>query len=140
MHGMGRTDNTIYSSLLLSLVNTILEPKEKLVKKEQQKEHWLHCKRAHAILMDVLSLYGPEIYHPIWNQFSYFKLVSTQKADLEKDDEYSELDTKQLANYSDFWDFTDRLLNHGTKNLESKVRKGDDNNEWKGKDIYVFLE
>jgi hypothetical protein len=113
------------SSLLLALVNTILQPKgeEKYAKKEQQRAHWLHCKRAHAILMDVLSLYGPEIYHPVWNQFKYFKLISEKKANIEKDENYSGLDTNELGNYSDFWDFTDKLLNHGTKNLDSKVRK-----------------
>ncbi|KAG2230745.1 hypothetical protein INT48_006333 [Thamnidium elegans] len=44
-------------------------------------------------------------------------------AKLENDDNYSELDTHELSNYSDFWDFTNRLLNHGTKNLESKCRR-----------------
>lgn len=103
------------------MVNTILQPKAKFDRKELQRAHWLHCKRAHAILMDVLSLYGPEIYYPIWNQFKYFKLISSALAKLEDDDNYSELDTRELNNYSDFWDFTNGLLNHGTKNLESKV-------------------
>lgn len=103
------------------MVNTILQPKAKFDRKELQRKHWLHCKRAHAILMDVLSLYGPEIYYPIWNQFKYFKLISSALAKLENDDNYSELDTLELSNYSDFWDFTDGLLNNGTKNLESKV-------------------
>lgn len=103
------------------LVNTILQPKTKFKRKEDQKQHWLHCKRAHATLMDVLSLYGPEIYHPIWNQFKYFKLISTIKANLENDEIYSELDTNELSSYSDFWDYTGTLLNHGSKNLDSKV-------------------
>lgn len=107
----------------MALVNTILQPKSKFNRKDQQKKHWLHCKRAHAILMDVLSLYGPEIYYPIWNQFKFFKLISHMNAQLENDDNYSELDTHELNNYSDFWDFTDSLLNSGTKNLESKVKK-----------------
>ncbi|GAA5807825.1 hypothetical protein MFLAVUS_001204 [Mucor flavus] len=106
--------------LLLGLVNTILQPKAKFDRKELQRTHWLHCKRAHAILMDVLSLYGPEIYYPIWNQFKYFKLISSALAKLEDDDNYSELDTLELSKYSDFWDFTNGLLNNGTKNLESK--------------------
>lgn len=101
----------------------ILQPKDNFKKKEQQKEHYLHCKRAHAILMDVLSLYGPGIYNPVWNQFKYFQLVSANKAEMEKDDIYSELDTNQLEKYSDFWEFTDKLLNQGTKNLDSKVRE-----------------
>lgn len=95
--------------------------KEKYTKKTEQKDHWQHCKRAHAILLDILSLYGPEIFHSLWNQFKFFKLISDRKANLELDDVYSELDTKSLANYSDIWNFTDQLLNHGTKNLDSKV-------------------
>ncbi|CAO3620379.1 unnamed protein product [Mucor hiemalis] len=109
--------------MILTLVNTMLNPKDKFTKKSQQKDHWQHCKRAHAILLDILSLYGPEIFHSLWNQFKFFKLVSDRKANTEVDDAYSELDTKRLTNYSDIWNFTDQLLNHGTKNLDSKCRR-----------------
>lgn len=110
------------------LVNTILQPKAKFKTKEDHKNHWLHCKRAHATLMDVLSLYGPEIYNPMWNQFKYFKLVSSAKAKSEDNEIYSDTDTKELSNYSDFWDYTDTLLNRGSSNLDSKVK------------IYVFMD
>lgn len=103
------------------LINSMLQPKDKFSRKEQHRSHWIFCKRAHATLMDVLSLYGPEIYDPIWNQFKYFKYVSATKASLEDDEIYSEFDNKELSNYSDFWDYTDTLLNHGSANLDSKV-------------------
>ena len=105
----------------MTIVNDMLQPKDKFKKKAEQKNHWQHCKRAHAILMDILSLYGPEIFHPLWNEFKYFKLISKKKAILEMDNCYDALDTKMLNNYDDFWHFTDQLLNHGSQNLDSKV-------------------
>jgi hypothetical protein len=109
--------------LLLSLVNFILQPKNKLKKKQELAGHWLHCKRAHAILMDVLNLFGPEIYHPVWNQFRYFELISAKSASNELDDDYDELDTHQLGEYSDFWNYTDRLLNQDAQDIDAKVKK-----------------
>lgn len=105
----------------------MLHPKDRYTKKADQKAHWQHCKRAHAILLDILSLYGPEIFHPLWNQFKFFNLVSKRKANTEMDDNYSELDTKELEKFSDFWNFADQVFNHGIQNLESKV-----NNNYKG--------
>lgn len=101
----------------------MLQSKEKYTKKAEQIDHWQHCKRAHAILLEMLSLYGPELFYPLWNQFKFFKLISDRKANIEMDDNYSELDTKELSKYSDIWNFTDQLINHGTNNLDSKVRK-----------------
>lgn len=109
--------------MLLSLVNFILQPKNKLKKKQELAGHWLHCKRAHAILMDVLNLFGPEIYHPVWNQFRYFELISAKSASNELDDDYDELDTHQLGEYSDFWNYTDRLLNQDAQDIDAKVKK-----------------
>ncbi|KAI9473571.1 MAG: hypothetical protein EXX96DRAFT_310502 [Benjaminiella poitrasii] len=110
-------------SLLLSLVNLILQPKKKFKRKELLKEHWTHCKRAHALLLEVLYLFGPEIYHPLWNQFRNFEFISTNRALNEIDDDYNALDTNMLREYSDFWGFTNRLLNHGGKDLDSKCRR-----------------
>jgi hypothetical protein len=111
------------SALLLSLINFILQPKIKFKKAQDLTNLWLHCKRAHAILIDVLHLFGPEIYYPVWNQFRYFELISTKSAAKELDDDYDELDTGRLGEYSDFWNYTDRLLNKDIQDLDVKVRK-----------------
>ncbi|KAI7900661.1 uncharacterized protein BX663DRAFT_439128 [Cokeromyces recurvatus] len=110
-------------SLLLSLVNLILQPKEKLKTKKLLKEHWIYCKRAHAILMDALYLFGTEIYSPLWNQFRNFELIPTKRAQRALDDDYNVLDTNTLREYSDFWGLVNRVLNHGGKDLETKCRK-----------------
>ncbi|KAI8987415.1 hypothetical protein BDF20DRAFT_904540 [Mycotypha africana] len=109
-------------ALLLALINFILKPKHSFKKKQTLKEHWLHCKRAHAILLDILSVFGPKIFNPMWNQFRYFELISTEEAKAAQDDDYDDLDTEELANYSDFWNFTDRTLNCEAQNLEAKCR------------------
>lgn len=99
----------------------MLQPKQKFKNKQALKEHWLHCRRAHAILMDVLNLFGPEIYHPVWNQFRYFELISAKSAKKELDDDYDELDTGRLGEYRDFWNYTDRLLSKDNQDLDAKV-------------------
>ncbi|KAI8076691.1 uncharacterized protein B0P05DRAFT_545475 [Gilbertella persicaria] len=109
--------------LLLALINFILKPKSSFKKIEQLRNHWRHCKRAHAILLDVLTLFGPEIYHPLWNQFKYFELISTKAARREEDDDYDQLDTQELKKYRDFWNFADRLLNREEKDLDAKCRR-----------------
>ena len=110
------------SPLLLSLVNFILKPKTEFRKLEHLRDHWGHCKRAHAILLDVLALFGPDIFNPLWNQFRYFELVHTKTAVKEQDDDYDQLDTEELKQYRDFWNFTDRLLNREGKDINAKVR------------------
>ncbi|KAI8375686.1 hypothetical protein EDC96DRAFT_551476 [Choanephora cucurbitarum] len=109
--------------LLLSLVNFILKPKTEFRKLEHLRDHWGHCKRAHAILLDVLALFGPDIFNPLWNQFRYFELVHTKTAAEEQDDDYDQLDTEELKQYRDFWNFTDRLLNREGKDINAKCRR-----------------
>ena len=100
-----------------------MQPKNELKTKRKLTNHWLECKRAHAILLDVLNLYGPDIFLPVFNEFRSFEIISTKaKKDLQ-DDSYELLDTKRLAEYRDFWNFVDRLLSLTTCDLEAKCSR-----------------
>lgn len=99
-------------------MNIILKSKKGIKKQQHLRQHWLYCKRAHSILIDILYLFGPSIFNRLWNQFRYFNLVSAID---EENDDYELLDTKELREYSDFWQFTDNLLNKEAKDLDSKV-------------------
>ncbi|KAI8355712.1 hypothetical protein BD560DRAFT_455924 [Blakeslea trispora] len=109
--------------LLLSLVNFILKPRTRFKNLDQLRDHWRHCKRAHAILLDALALFGPEIFNPLWNQFRYFELVPTKIAAKEQDDDYDQLDTEELKHYRDFWNFADRQLGRETKDINAKCHR-----------------
>lgn len=108
------------SNILVTLINFILQPKEDLKNQHKMIDHWLECKRAHAILLDILNLYGPDIFLPVFNEFRSFEVVSSRaKRDLQ-DESYELLDTKQLGEYRDFWNFVDRVLSATTRDLQAK--------------------
>lgn len=108
----------MFSPLLVSVVNIILKSKKKIKKRQLLRQHWLLCKRAHSVLIDILHLFGPGIYNQLWNEFKYFELVAAKD---ENNDDYEILNTKQLAEYRDFWQYTDALLNTEAKDIDSKV-------------------
>lgn len=83
-------------------------------------DHWLECKQAHAILLDILNLYGPDIFLPVFNEFRSFEIISAKEKKSLRDESYELLDTKRLGEYRDFWNFTDRLLSATTSDLETK--------------------
>ena len=99
-----------------------MKPKDELRTKPKLISHWLECKRAHTILLDVLNLYGPDIYLPVFNEFRSFELIPSKDKKNLKDEIYELLDTERLGEYRDFWNFTDRLLSATTNDLETKCR------------------
>lgn len=109
-----------YSNILITLINFILQPKDELRNKRKLIGHWLECKRAHAILLDILSLYGPDIYLPVFNEFRSFELISSKDKKHLRDEIYELLDTQRLGEYRDFWNFTDRVLSATATDLETK--------------------
>ncbi|RCH95087.1 hypothetical protein CU097_003569 [Rhizopus azygosporus] len=112
------------SALLLTLINLMLQSKDSFRSKETQVTHWIHCKQAHMLLMDILTLFGPNIYKPVWNEFMYFNISCSQQS-IEEEDEsshYELLNTKELSHYFDFWDYTDKLLNHSSLTLNDRCR------------------
>ncbi|KAI8642035.1 hypothetical protein BD408DRAFT_417233 [Parasitella parasitica] len=110
-------------NILISLVNFILKPKNYLKTRPKLTAHWLECKRAHGILLDVLNMYGPDIFLPVFNEFRSFEIISTIEKNNLRDESYELLDTKMLAEYRDFWAFLDRLLSATRKDLETKCRR-----------------
>ncbi|KAF1798531.1 hypothetical protein FB192DRAFT_1391990 [Mucor lusitanicus] len=109
-------------NILITLINFILKPKEELKDKKKLISHWLECRRAHGILLDILKLHGPDIYLPVFNEFRSFELISSEDKQNLRDDNYEQLDTQRLGEYRDFWNFTDRLLSATTTDLETKCR------------------
>ncbi|KAL7334182.1 hypothetical protein PS15p_202988 [Mucor circinelloides] len=107
-------------NILITLINFILQPKDTLRNKRKLIDHWLECKQAHAILLDILNLYGPDIFLPVFNEFRSFEIISAKEKKSLRDESYELLDTKRLGEYRDFWNFTDRLLSATTSDLETK--------------------
>ncbi|KAK4516368.1 uncharacterized protein ATC70_011339 [Mucor velutinosus] len=124
--GMQLIENQVAShkkppfNILITLINFILQPKNELRNKDKLVKHWLECKRAHALLLDILSLYGPDIYLPVFNEFRSFELISSKDKNSLHDDIYELLNTKRLSEYRDFWNFTDRVLSATTTDLETR--------------------
>ncbi|KAI9262742.1 hypothetical protein BY458DRAFT_514866 [Sporodiniella umbellata] len=113
------------STLLTALINTMLQSKETFKSREAQRTHWTQCRQAYTLLADVLALFGPSMYNPVWNEFSEFRIDcdAYQNEDMEDESsQYELLDTKQLAAYHDLWGYIDTTLNQANANLESKCR------------------
>ncbi|KAG1145648.1 hypothetical protein G6F36_015122 [Rhizopus arrhizus] len=73
--------------------------------------------------MDVLTLFGPEMFNPVWNEFAYFKLSSSQSMDMDDESgQYELLNTKELSAYSGFWNYVDKVLNQPSHHLEARCR------------------
>ncbi|KAG1444110.1 hypothetical protein G6F46_012602 [Rhizopus delemar] len=111
------------SALLIALINTMLQSKDGFKSRETQRNHWSQCKQAYTLLMDVLTLFGPEMFNPVWNEFAYFKLSSSQSMDMDDESgQYELLNTKELSAYSGFWNYVDKVLNQPSHHLEARCR------------------
>ncbi|RCI04705.1 hypothetical protein CU098_008931 [Rhizopus stolonifer] len=85
-------------------------------------KQWLLCKKAHTLLVDVLTLSGPHTFDPLWNQFRHFELIETRRATKAcQDDDYDLLNTGELTTFCDFWNFVERLLKDASKGLDAHV-------------------
>ncbi|KAI8076576.1 uncharacterized protein B0P05DRAFT_638107 [Gilbertella persicaria] len=85
-------------------------------------KQWLLCKKAHTLLVDVLTLSGSHTFDPLWNQFRHFELIETRRATKAcQDDDYDLLNTGELTTFCDFWNFVERLLKDASKGLDAHV-------------------
>ncbi|RCH92449.1 hypothetical protein CU098_009551, partial [Rhizopus stolonifer] len=113
------------SALLTALVNIMLQSKDRFRSRDAQRTHWTQCKQAYTLLIDVLTLFGPAIYNPIWNEFLYFDIPCDAQQNEDMEDESSQyelLNIKELSAYRDIWDYIDKTLNESNSYLDSKCQ------------------
>lgn len=111
-------------SLLIILINFMMEKKTKYKTPKLQKKHWIECNRTYGLLKDILYLFGPSIFDEVWDQFRFFRLDRLPKdRSVNEQDEISELDSKQLNKYDDLWAYIDHTLNNAINDLEGRCHK-----------------
>ncbi|KAI8886328.1 hypothetical protein K501DRAFT_171162 [Backusella circina FSU 941] len=117
--------------LLSILINFILQPKTKIKTRHDKKRHFLACRKAYHILLDVLHLFGSSIFNRIWMEFGTNTARATalnmngkrKRQSGNSSDSDEDMFTKYVGEFEDLWQLIRVVLKYSKNTLESVCRR-----------------